>query len=719
MLELEATIPLVKATVQAKNLTDRLGEADLKALGNHIWSGFDRDENSRTKWRRRTQAAMDLAMQVQKEKNFPWPGCSNVAFPLITIATLQFHSRAYPTVVNGKDIVKCRVNGPDPDGKENDRAQRIGDYMSFQVMEEDSSWEEQHDRLLINIPIVGCAFKKSYHSGSKGYNTSELVLAQDFVIDYFAKSVESASRKSHIIRLSRNDIHEGIMLGVYRDVREASWYNTSAVPMVTKETAEYNKRNGLEPPPTDEDTPFTCIEQHVLLDLDKDGYKEPYIITIEQNSRQVLRIVTGVDRMEDVILNSRKEVIKVQATQYFTKYGFIPSPDGGLYDIGFGVLLGPLNESVNSILNQLVDAGTMSNAGGGFLGRGAKIRGGTYTFAPLEWKRVDSTGDDLRKSIFPLPVREPSMVLFQLLNLLISYTNRISGTTETMLGESTGQNTPAMTTQTMVEQGMKIYNAIFKRVWRSMKEEFQKLYTLNAIYMPDFVAFGPVGQRALRQDFLGDPNRITPAADPNVTSEQQRVQQATMLKQSAATTPGYNVEAVERNFLESMRVEGIDKLYPGPAKMPAPQDPKMEIERGKLQLKQMELQAQQQEFAMKLMEDRRVNSAKILQLEAQAANLTAQAGGVAAGHEVAAFQAAIGALKTHDDMLRGRIETMLRQIEVQNESGQSGKSPTTPEAPGAGGMGGLASPPGNAMPAEGAPESEGNLEGAMGGGSVY
>ena len=695
MFELDSTIPLNRDTIKAKNLTDRLTEQDLTRLGNFVWEGYNRDDFSRSKWRKRTQAAMDLAMQVQKEKNFPWPGCSNVAFPLVTIATLQFHSRAYPAIISGRDVVRCRVNGPDPDGKESQRALRVSDYMSYQVLEEDCAWEEQHDRLLINIPIVGCAFKKTYHSGGKGHNVSELVLAQDFVIDYFAKSVESAARKSHLIPQYRNDIHEGIMLGIYRDVSEETWYKTNAVPMVTKDTIDADKRHGMTIPNTDEDTPYTFIEQHVGLDLDKDGYKEPYIVTIEMNSRCVVRLVTGVDRMEDVAKNSKGQIIKVTPTQYFTKYGFIPSPDGGIYDIGFGVLLGPLNESVNSILNQLIDAGTMANSGGGFLGRGAKIRGGVYTFAPLEWKRVDSTGDDLRKSIFPLPVREPSAVLFQLLSLLITYTQRISGTTEAMLGESTGQNTPAQTTQSMVEQGMKIYNAIFKRVWRSMKEEFKKLYILNAVYMPDFTAFGPQGQKAYREDFLGDPNRITPVADPNITSEQQRIQQALMLKQSAQTTPGYNVEAVERNFLQAMRVDGVDVLYPGPEKMPPPGNPKVEIEKMKAELKQMQLQFEAQKFAAELMEERRLNTAKILQLEAQSAKLLAEADGVTAGHEIAAFQTAIGALKTHDDMLRGRIETMMKQLEMKNESNQPEQPPSNGP-----GMGGLAAAPSDLVPTQ-------------------
>jgi len=668
MMEFQNKLKIDKKTIEAPNLTDRFNDDELKALGNHVWEGYSRDKQSRMKWEKRTQAAMDLAMQIQKEKNFPWPGCSNVAFPLITIATMQFHSRAYPTILNGPEIVKYRVNGADPEGKEKARALRVGQHMSYQLLEEDQSWEEQHDRLLINIPIVGCAFKKTYHSGMKGHNVSDLVLAQDFVLDYYAKSVEDCARKTHMIPMYRNELHEKIMTGVYRDVREESWYTTDAVPVTDTNTARWNQRHGEDIPQSDDSTPYTMLEQHLLLDLDQDGYKEPYICTIEANSKAVLRLVSRIDTMDDVTKNMHGEIISIKSAEYFTKYGFIPSPDGGIYDIGFGVLLGPLNESVNSIMNQLIDAGTMSNSAGGFLGRGAKIRGGTYTFAPLEWKRVDSTGDDLKKSIFPLPVREPSQVLFQLLGLLINYTQRISGSTDTLAGENPGQNTPATTTNAMIEQGLKIYNAIYKRVWRSMKEEFKKLYMLNRVFLPMTTSFGEAESKILREDYLGDPNRISPVADPSITSESQRLQQALAVKQAAATTPGYNPVEVEKNYLRALHVDAWETMYPGPQQLPPPKNPKVQIEEIKAQTKQMSMQADMQKFVANLMEQRRLNSAKILQLEAQAAKLVAEAGGVQTGHEIAAFEAAIGALKANDDSLRGGIELMMKQMESSNEA---------------------------------------------------
>lgn len=670
MLNLEKHIRLDEDTINSPNLTDKFTANDLTAIGNRVWEGYDRDKFSRSKWEKRTQSAMDLAVQVQKEKNFPWPGCSNVAFPLVTIAALQFHSRAYPAIVPGRELVKCRVHGEDPNGQQMQRAYRISSHMSYQLLEEDPAWEEQHDRLLINQPIVGCAFKKTWRNGTKARNVSELVLAQDLVLDYYAKSVEECPRKTHVIPMFRNDLHERIMTGVYRDVREESWYTTNPIPKTDTAQARMDVRTGQMLPNSDETTPYTMLEQHVDLDLDGDGYAEPYIVTIEEVSRCVVRIVARVDSLGQIHRNSRNEIIRIVPTEYFTKYGFIPSPDGGVYDIGFGVLLGPLNESVNSILNQLVDAGTMSNAAGGFLGRGAKIRGGSYTFAPLEWKRVDSTGDDLKKSIFPLPVREPSAVLFQLLSLLIDYTNRISGTTEAQVGENVGQNTPAYNMQTMVEQGQKIYNAIFKRIWRSMKSEFQKLYLLNRTFLPETTVFGSDGLKVLREDYSGDENRITPVADPNITSETQRLQIATAVRQAAYSAPGYNIPLVEQQYLQALRVDGWQALYPGPEKIPPQKNPKVQIEEMKLQAKQMDLKLKEQMFVAEMMEEQKLNQAKILQLEAQAAKMLAEAGGVESGHQIAAFEAAIGALKTHNDMLRGKAETFMKAWELENDAKQ-------------------------------------------------
>jgi len=326
MRKLDTVLKLSKELILSPNLTDRFSEDDLTSIGNSVFEGYQQDCHSRHLWSKRTQAAMDLATQLQQEKSFPWSNCSNVAFPLVTIAALQFHSRAYPAILTGADVVRCRVIGEDPEGIEQARADRISSHMSYQVLEEDQSWEDQHDRLLINIPIVGCAFKKTYYSSAEGHNTSELVLAQDFVLDYYAKSVESCARKTQVILAYRNELYEGVLEGRFHNFLEESWFLGDAVPQVTPQESRRDKRTGETPPQTDQDTPFTILEQHCWRDFDQDGYAEPYIITIEANSKQVLRIVTRFDSMNAVVRTTKGAVIRIEATEHFTKYPFIPSP---------------------------------------------------------------------------------------------------------------------------------------------------------------------------------------------------------------------------------------------------------------------------------------------------------------------------------------------------------------------------------------------------------
>lgn len=675
MLTLDSKLILNRLTIKSPNLCNRFSDEDLSRIGNFVWEGYLRDKQSRRKWERRTNAAMDLALQIQKDKNFPWPGCSNIAFPLVTIATLQFHSRAYAAIIEGTEVVKCRVVGPDPTSAKRARAERISMHMSYQVLEQDKAWEEQHDRLLINLPVVGTVFIKSFYDKARGHNVSELVLARDLVIDYWAKSVEDCPRKTHVISLSRNEIHEKVLRGTYRDVLKEAWYSQPAAPRTDDQTIKKDNRQGVTTPQTDETTPFTGLEQHLELDLDGDGYAEPYIITIEETSHCVLRIVTGFDREADIERVSSGaragKIIRISPMQYFTKYSFIPSPDGGIYDVGFGVLLGPLNEAVNTNVNQLTDAGTMSVTAGGFLGRGAKIRGGVYTFAPFGWHRVDASGDDLNKSIVPLQVREPSMVLFQLLTLLINYVNRISGSTDVLVGENPGQNQPAETTRTVVDQGLKIYSAIFKRVWRSMKEEFKKLYVLNGIYMSIRVPFGE-NVYALREDYLGNPDEVVPSADPTVTSDQMQFMQAQALKQAAMATPGYDLKEVEKRYLKALKIDGIDQVYPGPDKVPAPENPKVQVEKLKLQFKYKELEFAQMKFVTELQEEQRVNNAKIIEMQAQVMTAMATLQGDEMDRQINALNTAIGIMKARNDELKTRIDAVLTAIELRQKASENG-----------------------------------------------
>ena len=665
MLKLDHKLRLTAEVAKDKNLARSFSEHDQSTIAGYVWDGYTHDWASCQPWRKRMTTAMDYALQVQKAKTFPWPGASNVVFPLITIGALQFSAQAYPALLGGNDIVRCRVIGEDI-GPARERALRVGQHMSWQVLEEDESWEEQHDRLLFNLAIVGTAFIKSYYSGDRRYPVDEFVLAQDLITAYGSKSIEGSPRKTHILNKFRNEIWEASARGVYLDVRDAAWFRGN--PAYFEQNQQRQLRQGVMEMTIDEQTPFKLLEQHCWLDLDGDGYEEPYICTIEENSKSMVRLVARWDSEKDIERSDRGKIIKIKATEYFTKYSFIPSPDGGFYDVGFGTFLGPLNEAVNSALNIMIDNGTLQNSIGGFLGRGAKIRGGVYTMAPFQWVRVDSTGDDLRKNIVPYPKTQPSDVLFQLLGLLITYSNRLAGTTETAVGENPGQNTPASTYQGMTENGLRVYSAIYKRVWRAMKHEFEKRYALNAKFLPLHTDFGSGGSFIRREDYQGPADQIAPVASRRVTSTTLRLQQALAIKQDSRITEGYDIKEVTRDFLRAIGAEEeISRLYPGPGKVPPLPNPKLMVEQIKAQVMQAKFKQQMMEAAQKLDEQRRLNNARIAQLEAQAILFLKQAGTHNTEVAIQTFNTAINGMKEHSKALTSQIHALLASAGEAND----------------------------------------------------
>lgn len=668
----------IKEIVKSANVAELLSEADKTAIQNAVYDEWEIDKNSRYEWEDRTAQSMKLALQVMEEKTFPWPGASNVKFPLVTIAALQYQSRAYPSLIPGTNVVKARVIGRDPDGVKSARAQRISDYMSYQVLEQDEQWEESMDKVLIAQAIVGCAFKKTYFDTQCGHNISEHVLARDLYIPYFAPSMDKASRITQILYFCENELLTKMRQGLFCEV--------DLHPTTTLETnalidAE-DEAEGIHPSSNDPSAPYELLEQCRWLDLDGDGFQEPYVVTILKESKELLRIVA---RFSSVDVKKRKnQIVDIKANNYYTKFPFIPSPDGGIYDLGFGVLLGPLNESINTILNQLVDAGTLSNTAGGFLGRGVKFRSGDNSFRPFEWKRVDSTGDDLQKGIFPLPVREPSQVLFQLLGLLIDYGERIGMAVDPLVGVNPGQNTPAETSRNMIAEGQRIFNAVFKRTYRALKEEFRKLYHLNSVYMndeEDFYSLINNGTTVVfRDDFNGDGKDVVPAADPDMVSDEQKINQAMMIKQSATTTPGYDIYQVEKQFLSALKVPDIETLLPDPKgenAIPPPQpDPKIVVETMKLQQQAMEFKMQTQLKMFDLMQEIEYLRSEIQEKESRAMLNIAQAEGIEKGHQIAAIQSAVALMKQKQDGLINNLNLLrdMSKLQLEKEKLDASKS---------------------------------------------
>lgn len=577
--------------IDSNNIAENLDEDFLIKIGNQVTEGFDNDLASRKPWEKDLESWTKLALQISEEKTFPWTGAANIKYPLLAIAAMQFHARAYPTLVpsDGK-IVKCRVIGADPDGQKSARAVRISTHMSYQLLEEMAGWEEDMDKLLITLPIAGTCFKKTYWDAGKQQNCSKLVLPKYLVVNYDTRHIQDAERVTEIIYMSRRKLKERQNQGIFLDVDLGDPTKES---VFTKDTVNTSfQRETTE----DETTPYTLLEQHTYLDLDDDGYAEPYIVTVDIASKKVLRIVPRFGQ-DDIKVDSDGKIISIEAVQYYTKYGFIPNPDGGFYDIGFGRLLGPLNESANTIINQLVDAGSLSNLQAGFVGKGLRIKMGESRFQPGEWKAVNATGDDIKKQIFPLPVREPSEVLFKLLDLLLRSGKELASVAEIMVGKMPGQNTPATTTMATIEQGMKVFTAVYKRVYRSLASEFRKLYKLNREYLNPEQEIEVLDEPVQQNDYQGSENDVVPGADPTAVSSQEKqakVQALMQLLQLGTIDP----MAVTKLYLDAFEIPNAESYLRQP--QPPQPDPKQQELQLKAQLEQQKAQREMMVASEKL-----------------------------------------------------------------------------------------------------------------------
>lgn len=512
----------LETILNEENIADKLSEEKLKEIGSKVVAGYEADLKSRAPWERDLERWTKLALQIVEDKSFPWRNAANVKYPLVSTACMQFNARAYPTLVpSDGQVVKCRVVGADNTGEKAQRAWRISRHMSWQCLEEMEDWDENMDKLLLILPITGTVFKKIYFDSSKQRNESKLIMPTDLVVNYWTKDLDTSERVTEIFFMSKRLIEERKREGLYRKVDLGDPSGTDDRKKNIRDNASTD---------IDETTNYQLLEQHRYLDLDGDGYDEPYVVIVDKASEQVLRIAPRFDN-ESVFLDEKGKVIKIIPETYYEKFSFVPNPDGGFYDIGFGRLLGSINASVDSSINQLLDAGTLNNLQSGFISKGLRLKMGESGFAPGEWKTVNATSDDLKKGIFPLPTKEPSAVLMNLLQFLVQSGKELASVAEIFVGKMPGQNTPATTTMASIEQGMKVFTAVYKRVYRSLKREFRRLYRLNRKYLNQETYLDVIDEQIPQSDYLGNENDIIPSADPNATVAQEKQAKAQFLMQ--------------------------------------------------------------------------------------------------------------------------------------------------------------------------------------------
>ena len=588
MMSIESVVIDSNLAKKLKNKKDKDDNLILDSMANEIIEGIKLDEDSRKDWLAQAEEGYKLALLVAENKTWPWPNASNIKYPLIATAAMQFSARAYPALVPADGaVVKARAVPSAVNAAFLDSATRVGRHMSWQLMVKDYCWEQEMDKLLMTLSVVGTMFKKTYYDHTDGKNCSYIIYPKDFIIDYHATSVDKAYRKTEIIRLTENQVRERVNNDEeFLDVE----YGEPRAWSPDEERIESED----SPPAVNKATPHIFYQCHTFWDLDGDGYEEPVIVTIHEATEQVVR-VTARYTSDGIDSDADGNIIRIRPLEYYTAFTFIENPAGSLYGVGFGLLLGPINDAINTIINQLVDAGTLNNLQSGYISKTLRLNMSQQGFTPGEWKVCQASGEEMKNGIIPLPTKEPSPVLMQLVQMLIQSGMQLASVAEIFVGKMPGQNTPATTTQATVEQSMAVFTAVYKRVYRALNEEYKKLMYLNKI-KPDLVQAEAQesGLDITPQDYMLPEYSIVPGADPAGDSQTVKQQKFAFVTQMLVPMGFINPQALTQWALEFMEVPNYQNLMVQQPPPPPP-DPKMIAVQAKIKGDQAKMQMDQQD----------------------------------------------------------------------------------------------------------------------------
>ncbi len=562
------------------------GEEILKEMGNVCVEEYENDLVSRSAWLDSASKILKLFANYAEPKTWPWPKCSNVRLPVITISAIQFQARAFESLIPGPETVKV-IPTSDEDEL---RAKRVQKFLNWQLLYNMKEFVPGMDDVLLQTPLFGSVFKKTYFSFEKRRPVSIPISARDLVFSYAVNSFEECPRKTHVLYLTKNEIRKLVMAGAFR--KEDAWdlgpgnleYYYQSTLQQTKDDIQGQKRNYLT---VSSDIPRIILEQHRDWDLNGDGIAEPYAITVDYETRKVLRITSR--SFKD--LNGNNIVLDC-----FTHYRFLPNPEGA-YAFGLGTLLLGLNESMNSILNEIIDAGSLANLQGGFVSSRSGLRKGDLRFEQGMFKTVDAYTDDIKKAIYTFDFKGPNQTLYATLGLLYEYAKMVASVSETMTGQMPASDTPAQTILALLEEGKKVYSAIYKRHHQAFTEEIRKIYTLNSIFLSENEYFRILGDKGLpvgpnerigRFDFIGEYD-VIPVSDPSILSRAEKVLKAQQLVADIRSNPltqnnqKANYEATRR-YYEALEIKDIESILPKPSE---PQDLPPEIENAKMLVEEM------------------------------------------------------------------------------------------------------------------------------------
>jgi len=549
------------------NLAEFMDDEALTAVASELQESYDEMKSSRSDWEDGYLKGLDLLGFKYENRSEPFQGASGATHPVLAEAVTQFQALAYKELLPAGGPVRTQIMGKVDPMKEQ-QSQRVKEFMNYQIMTEMKEYEPEFDQMLFNLPLAGSTFKKVYFDSVLGRTVSKFVPAEDLVVPYTATSLEDADTIIHVLKMSGNDLRKQQISGFYRDVELVESSDNTTDIQEGKD-----KLGGVSPGAYNE--MHTLLECHVELDLEgfedknvqtgeETGIKLPYIVTIDEEAGEVLAIRRNYGAQDQ--LKRRKD--------YFVHFKFLPGL--GFYGFGLIHMIGGLSRTATAALRQLLDAGTLSNLPSGFKQRGIRVRDEAQPLQPGEFRDVDAPGGNLRDAFMPLPFKEPSSTLLQLMGVVVQAGQRFASIADMQVGDG-NQSAAVGTTVALLERGSRVMSAIHKRLYQSLKCEFMLMATAFATYLPKQYPYDVVGgQREIFAQDFDEKVDIIPVADPNIFSQTQRIQIAQTELQMAMSNPDlHNIYHAYRHMYEALGVKDVDILLPPPAPM-QPMDPASE-----------------------------------------------------------------------------------------------------------------------------------------------
>jgi hypothetical protein len=547
------------------NLAEYMDEKDLQDMSSDLIGDYKEDSSSREEWYDAYAKGLKLLGFKYEDRSQPFQGASGVTHPLLSETVTQFQAQAYKELLPANGPVRVQMIGKSDPQKEQ-QAQRVQEFMNYQVMHVMEDFDPDLDQMLFYLPLSGSSFKKVYYDSTMGRAVSKFIPSEELIVPYTATDLGTAERITHVLKRTENDIRKLQVTGFYRDVDLEEYEDTETNSIQT----EVNRLDGVKETGSYKNDSYTLLEMHVDLDVpgfeDSDGIKLPYIVTIDEGSGNVLSVYRNYDEQDS--LKKKKK--------YFVHYKFLPGL--GFYGYGLIHMLGGLSRTATAALRQLLDAGTLANLPAGFKARGLRIADDDSPIQPGEFRDVDAPSGDLRAGLMPLPYKGADQTLFQLLGFVVQAGQRFASIADQKIGDSVAANAPVGTTMALIERGSRVMSAIHKRLHYAQKTEFNLLAKVFKEFLPQRYPYD-VGSNAvpsIKSTDFDDRVDIMPVSDPNIFSMSQRVTLAQTQLQMAQSDPkSHNIYEAYKRMYQSLGVKDIDAILP-PPDTPKPKDPALE-----------------------------------------------------------------------------------------------------------------------------------------------